>query len=74
FDSREPWKLAKEPGREQEVLAIASQCINLFRVLMIYLQPVLPATAEKAAAFLNASLEWDDELLPLLGHRIDTFK
>jgi methionyl-tRNA synthetase len=74
FDSQEPWKLAKEEGREQDVIAVASQCVNLFRLIMIYLQPVLPVTAKKAAVFLNDSLCWNDDLQPLLGHQINKFK
>lgn len=74
FDSQEPWKLAKEAGKEQQVIAVASQCINLFRVIMTYLKPVLPNTAAKAEAFLNDSLDWSAEIAPLLGHKINKFK
>jgi methionyl-tRNA synthetase len=74
FDAQEPWKLAKTEGKEQEVINVASQCINLFRLIMIYLKPVLPITAEKAEAFLNISLDWSAELQPLLGHQINKFK
>ncbi len=74
FDSQEPWKLAKEEGKEQQVIEVSSLCINLFRLIMIYLKPVLPNTAEKAAAFLNCQLEWTDNLEPLLGHTINKFK
>jgi methionyl-tRNA synthetase len=73
FDSQEPWKLAKEAGKEQQVLAVSSQCINLFRLIMLYLKPVLPATAEKAEAFLNDKLDWSVALQPLLGHKINNF-
>ncbi len=74
FDSREPWKLAKQEDQQQQVVAIASQCINLFRLIMIYLKPVLPATAEKASEFLNADLNWNGELQPLLNHQINKFQ
>lgn len=74
FDSREPWKLAKQEGQEQQVVAVASLCVNLFRLIMIYLQPVLPITAAKATEFLNADLQWADEISPLLDHRIEAFK
>ncbi|MFT5580645.1 MAG: methionyl-tRNA synthetase, partial [Paraglaciecola psychrophila] len=57
FDSKEPWKLAKQEGQEQSVIDISSQCINLFRLIMIYLRPVIPTTAAKSAAFLNAELD-----------------
>ncbi len=74
FDSQEPWKLAKEPGKEQQVLAASSQCINLFRLIMITLKPVLPDTAAKAEAFLNAPLDWNGPIEPLLEHKISKFK
>jgi methionyl-tRNA synthetase len=74
FDSQEPWKLAKQPGQEQAVIDVASLCINIFRLIMIYLKPVIPATADKAALFLNSDLNWNQELKPLLSHKIDNFK
>lgn len=53
-----PWTLAKQPGSEQRVLAVCSLAINMFRALMTYLQPVLPAMAAKAEAFLGETLSW----------------
>ena len=73
FDAQKPWAMAKQEGREQELVAVCSLCINLFRVLMIYLQPVLPRTAESAARFLNADLDWSQPPQPLLQHRINPF-
>ncbi|MEZ5530185.1 MAG: methionine--tRNA ligase [Porticoccaceae bacterium] len=72
--AKEPWKLAKEAGREQEVQDICSLGINLFRALMIYLKPILPAMAEAAEAFLNDQPVWQGEITPLLNHRINEFK
>ena len=72
--AKEPWKLSKEPGREQEVLDICSLGINLFRALMIYLKPVLPAMTEAAELFLNDELRWDAAPQPLLNHQINKFK
>ena len=74
FDSQEPWKLAKEAGKEQQVIEVASLCINLFRLIMIYLKPVLPATSDKASVFLNDDLVWSDDIQPLLSHTINKFK
>ncbi|WP_207061030.1 methionine--tRNA ligase [Motiliproteus sp. SC1-56] len=71
---KEPWVLAKQEGREQEVQAICSVGINLFRLLMVYLKPVLPAMTAKAEAFLNDSLDWEACGRVLLGHRINKFK
>lgn len=72
--AKEPWKLSKEPGREQEVLDICSLGINLFRALMIYLKPVLPAMTEAAEEFLNDELSWGGDIQPLTGHKISKFK
>ena len=72
--AQEPWKVAKQAGREADVQDICSLAINLFRVLMIYLKPVLPGMAEQAQAFLNDDLRWDTDIEPLTEHRINTFK
>ena len=74
IDDKKPWQLAKEEGKMQEVHEITSLAINLFRVLMTYLKPVLPEMTEKSEAFLNIdSLNWDDIKSPLLGHQINKF-
>lgn len=75
IDEMKPWVLAKEEGKEDEVQAICSMGINLFRVLIAYLKPVLPRTAEQAEAFLNIEpLQWSDIETPLLGQQINKFK
>ena len=75
IDDKKPWQLAKEEGKMQEVHEITSLAINLFRVLMSYMKPVLLEMAEKSEAFLNVdSLNWDDIKSPLLGHQINKFK
>ena len=48
--------------------------IELFRVLMSYLKPVLPKLAERAEAFLQTELTWDNIAQPLLGHQLTPFK
>jgi methionyl-tRNA synthetase len=74
FDSQEPWTTAKQEDTQHLAIDTASLCINIFRLIMIYLKPVLPLTADKAAEFLNADLDWNDNLQPLLNHSINTFK
>ncbi|MGA1375437.1 MAG: methionine--tRNA ligase [Steroidobacteraceae bacterium] len=67
-DTHKPWALAKDPAKAAETLGIATQGINLFRVLMVYLAPVLPDMACHAAGFLGAPLSRFSEVdLPLLG-------
>jgi len=75
IDDKKPWQLIKEEGKMQEVHEISSLAINLFRVLMTYLKPVLPEMAEKSEVFLNIdSLNWGDIKSPLLGHQVNIFK
>jgi methionyl-tRNA synthetase len=70
-----PWVVAKEEGRDNELQAICTQGLNLFYVLMGYLKPIIPVTAEKAEAFLGvAPMNWDSTASPLLGHKINKFK
>ena len=75
IDDKKPWALAKEAGKEQEVHDICTMGINLFRVLIAYLKPVLPETVIQAEAFLNiAPLNWPDISTPILSHGINKFK
>ncbi|MBX3709800.1 MAG: methionine--tRNA ligase [Gammaproteobacteria bacterium] len=75
IDEKKPWALIKDANRQQEVEEVCSVGINLFRVLMIYLKPVLPQTAEQVEAFLNiAPLQWNDKDTPLLNHIINEFQ
>tara|TARA_R110000851_G_scaffold121043_2_gene249506 strand:+ start:478 stop:2514 length:2037 start_codon:yes stop_codon:yes gene_type:complete len=72
---KEPWALAKQDGRDTEVLEICSVGINLFRQLMVYLAPVVPAMAEEARVFLNVeSLDWHTRQSVLTDHPINKFK
>jgi methionyl-tRNA synthetase len=71
IDLRKPWTLAKQPENAAEVRSICTQGLNLFRALMIYLQPVLPAMATKARHFFNESAwAWENAARPLLGTSI----
>ena len=75
IDEKKPWQLAKEEGKEQEVHEVTSLAINLFRVLMTYLKPVLPEMAKQSEVFLNIdSLNWSDVKSPLTSHQINKFK
>jgi methionyl-tRNA synthetase len=75
IDEKAPWVVAKEEGRDQELQDICSMGINLFRVLIGYLRPILPGTAEAAEAFMQVdALSWDVLYEPLLDHRIEKFK
>ncbi|MEM6573811.1 MAG: methionine--tRNA ligase [Pseudomonadota bacterium] len=74
IDEHKPWQMIKEPGREAEVQAVCTQGINLFRLLMIYLKPIIPDTAAKAEAFLQVEpLTFADISEPLLSREIAPF-
>ncbi len=75
IDEKKPWVVAKEDGREQELQDICSMGINLFRLLIGYLRPVLPTTTEQAEAFMQIEpLSWEQLATPLLNHEIAKFK
>lgn len=74
IDANKPWVLAKDEGRLAEVQAICSMGLNLFRVLMTYLKPVLPLMAKESEAFLNTpAFTWDNVEQPLLAQGISSF-
>jgi len=71
----EPWAKNKQEGMEQQVHDICTQGINMFRILCIYLKPMLPDVVKQAEAFLNCGeLSWNDLDKPLLNHSINKFK
>ncbi|VAW42393.1 Methionyl-tRNA synthetase [hydrothermal vent metagenome] len=71
----QPWQAIKDESRQTEVHQVCSTGINLFRVLISWLAPVVPATAEKAADFLKVDFrDWHASKLPLLNHEINKFK
>jgi methionyl-tRNA synthetase len=74
IDEKAPWVIAKEEGKDAELQAICSNGINMFRQLITYLAPVLPAMTEKAEAFLQVKLNWAGRTELLLGHEIAKFQ
>ncbi len=70
-----PWVAVKDEGKLEEVHQVCSTGINLFRVLMTWLAPVIPFTARKAESFLQVDLnDWFAIEQPLLNHTINKFK
>lgn len=75
-DANKPWELARQEGQEARLQQVCSELINAFRILTVYMSPVLPKLATEAAAFLNvAPLSWADSttLLPA-GHHINAYQ
>ena len=74
-DRHKPWALAKDPAQADQVRAIATQGVNLFRVLMIYLTPVLPRMSEAAGQFLGMPIRaWSDAAAPLVGIALNSYQ
>ncbi|MCK4704980.1 MAG: methionine--tRNA ligase, partial [Gammaproteobacteria bacterium] len=75
IDDEAPWVKIKNEDTAGEVQGICTQGINMFRVLVAYLKPVMPALAEGSEAFLNCdAMNWSDIQTPLLDHEINKFK
>ncbi len=74
-DETKPWVLAKEPGREHELQQVCTTLINAFRLLTLYLKPVLPRLSSQIEAFLHiAPLQWDDATTLLLDQQINAYQ
>jgi methionyl-tRNA synthetase len=75
INDKQPWVIAKENKQSDELQQICSTGINCFRLLIIYLKPVLPVMAAQAEEFLDVpELSWDDLDSLLLSHEIKKFK
>ncbi len=75
-DRHQPWQLAKQEGQDAKLQEVCSLLINAFRILTIYLKPVLPRLAHRAEEFLSvAPLHWADagHLLPP-AHLINAYE
>lgn len=60
FDRREPWKTVKQPDGAETTRTTLTTILNVFRILAIYLKPILPAYSDKVAAlFGEASYTWE---------------
>ncbi|HZD53704.1 MAG TPA: methionine--tRNA ligase [Woeseiaceae bacterium] len=75
IEAKKPWTMAKEDGRLPEVQAVCTQGLNLFRSLMIWLDPVLPAVAcDARALFGETAWEWRSASAPLLATEIAEYR
>jgi len=74
--AEKPWDLSKDPQKRERLHAVCSEALNMFRLLALYLKPVLPRLAGNVEKFLNLGpMAWADAatLLPA-GHRISEYK
>jgi methionyl-tRNA synthetase len=74
-DLHKPWALAKDPAKADDVRAVATQGINMFRALITFLAPVLPSMAAAAGRFLGVAVDrWDAVQAPLLGTALQRYE
>ena len=74
-DRNKPWEIAKRAGEDALLHEVCSVCIEAFRVLTIYLKPVLPAVAAQVESFLRVEpLAFADAARALGAHRIGEYK
>ena len=74
IDDHKPWVIAKQEGADAELQSVCTQGLNLFRVLVAALKPILPETSTQAEAFLAAPVHaWQDLDTPLLAHAVTPY-
>ena len=76
-DEQKPWEIAKEPGQDAALQWFCTLYLELFRILTVYLKPVLPKVAEEVETFLALArpLAWDDVGTPLKpGHTVQPYR
>jgi methionyl-tRNA synthetase len=69
-----PWTLVKDPARLADAHGVCTQALNLFRLLVVYLKPVLPRLAGEVETLLDAPLAWTTRVQPLLDHPIAPYR
>jgi len=75
IEDRKPWIMIKDDDQVADVQVVCTQGLNLFRTLMIYLTPVIPAlAADTQAMFREDPWDWGAAQIPLLGTSIEKYK
>jgi len=69
-----PWQLVKQDDQQEAAHQVCSIALNLFRILVTYLKPVLPRLAQDVEAFFQQTLTWDALSQDMAGHEIAPFK
>jgi methionyl-tRNA synthetase len=65
-DENKPWEIAKDPERESDLQRVCSVTLEAFRLLSLYLKPVLPAVTAGVEDFLSVpAMTWNDVKTPL---------
>ena len=75
IDKMEPWNLIKEEKNKELVQSVCTTSLNLFRLLAIMLNPVIPKICSRIYGFLNINEPlWSDVNKILINHEITTYK
>ncbi|AVI68143.1 methionine--tRNA ligase [Shewanella sp. WE21] len=69
-----PWQMVKHDDQQEAAHQVCSNALNLFRILVTYLKPVLPRLAQDVEAFFQLPLTWSALNQDLAGHEIAPFK
>lgn len=69
-----PWQMVKHDDQQEAAHQVCSNALNLFRILVTYLKPVLPRLAQDVEAFFQLPLTWDALSQDMAGHEIAPFK
>lgn len=73
INNKSPWNLQKTSNFKKNIIDICSMGINIFRLLIIWLKPVLPLISKSIELFLNDELKWKNNIKPLIKHKINNF-
>lgn len=73
-DEKAPWVLAKDETKRDELHKVCTMSLNLYKVLIGYIAPIMPRLANTSAEFLNIKLAWDEVTSPIVGTQINKFK
>jgi methionyl-tRNA synthetase len=74
-DRMQPWALKKDPTQVERLQAVCTVALNLYRQLIIYLEPVLPELARQSGELLHDPVSsWDQAATPLVGTKVGVFK
>ena len=74
INDQQPWVLVRDVQSKEKLHQVCTQGINMFRVLIYYLAPVLPELAARTGEFLNERIEnWENVESTLLDHQISPF-
>ena len=75
IDRMEPWILSKEEKNKDLVQSVCTTALNLFRLLTIMLNPVVPNLCSRIYSFLKVEEpKWNQMSELLLNHEISTYK